>query len=136
MARRYIRADEATAHPFDDVPDLPCRDEPDEWFPKQGGSAVVAKQGCSRCPVQAACLAWALENEQSVGVWGGYAADARKTLHPAVRARLIGEGRALLADLAAARERNVHGRTTPATASNAGGYAVTVSAPNPAVDRG
>lgn len=114
MARAYIRAGEAAGHPFDDVPGLPCRRNPDAWFPQQGASAVAAKQGCSVCPIEAACLAWALLNGQNAGVWGGYAADGRRNLHPAVRARLIDEGRAQLDELAAARDRNARGRTTAA----------------------
>ncbi|MBK3553396.1 WhiB family transcriptional regulator [Streptomyces sp. MBT61] len=54
-----------------------CREEdPDLFFPiGSTGPAVVqteeAKAVCRTCPVQAACLEWALENGQDSGIWGG-----------------------------------------------------------------
>ncbi len=114
MARAYERASARAGHPFDDVPDLPCRRNPDAWFPQQGGHATEAKEGCASCPVEDACLTWALQTDQGTGVWGGYAADARRSLHPAVKARLIDAGRAQLVELTAARDRALRGRTTAA----------------------
>ncbi|MFF8844238.1 WhiB family transcriptional regulator [Streptomyces sp. NPDC015127] len=63
-----------------------CRNEdPDLFFPVgTGGPALVqaeaAKQVCARCPVREQCLAWALENGQATGVWGGLSEDERRSL--------------------------------------------------------
>ncbi len=43
--------------------------------------AEQAKRICGGCPVQAACLRWALENREDEGVWGGTTADERRVLH-------------------------------------------------------
>lgn len=54
-----------------------CRDEdPELFFPiGTGGPALVqteqAKAVCHRCPVIDPCLEWAVETNQSTGVWGG-----------------------------------------------------------------
>lgn len=44
---------------------------PDLFFPAQGHSTRVAKQICASCPVRIECLAYALENNEPDGVWGG-----------------------------------------------------------------
>lgn len=63
-----------------------CREvDPDLFFPvahtygwrKQ---TAAAKKVCSRCPVQPACLEWALETGQRAGVWGGLAEGERLSL--------------------------------------------------------
>lgn len=47
---------------------------PDAWFPEPGGSTVAVKKVCASCPVRAECLAYALRNGESEGVWGGLSA--------------------------------------------------------------
>lgn len=58
-----------------------CREVgPELFYPDQGGSAIYAdpKLICSRCPVQSACLKYALDNMNDdiengtygVGMWG------------------------------------------------------------------
>jgi WhiB family redox-sensing transcriptional regulator len=40
----------------------------------------AAKDVCSRCPVRAECLAFALANGEEFGVWGGMDPDERFAL--------------------------------------------------------
>jgi WhiB family redox-sensing transcriptional regulator len=61
-----------------------CRDapDPDLWFPVgDSGPALLqvaeAKEICRHCPAAAACLAYALETNQSDGVWGGMTVGER-----------------------------------------------------------
>ncbi|MEU5286321.1 WhiB family transcriptional regulator [Streptomyces sp. CA-278952] len=76
-----------------------CRDEdPDLFFPiGSTGPAVVqakeAKAVCRSCPVQAACLEWALENKQESGIWGGLSEDERRALKRRSRRRAEARGR-------------------------------------------
>lgn len=52
----------------------PCQTtDPDVWFAEQGSSGDYrnARKLCQRCPVVQQCLTYALENEESFGVWGG-----------------------------------------------------------------
>ena len=51
--------------------------DPEEFFPDQGESCEAAKRVCQGCPVEARCLAYALENEIPYGVWGGATAAER-----------------------------------------------------------
>jgi WhiB family transcriptional regulator, redox-sensing transcriptional regulator len=61
-----------------------CRDEdPELFFPiGNSGPALLqiaeAKTVCRRCPVVSRCLAWALENGEDTGVWGGMSEDERR----------------------------------------------------------
>ncbi|MFF1836437.1 WhiB family transcriptional regulator [Streptomyces sp. NPDC058231] len=63
-----------------------CRDEdPDLFFPiGSTGPALVqteeAKAVCRGCPVREQCLAWAMENGQDSGVWGGLGETERRAL--------------------------------------------------------
>ncbi|MET8168690.1 WhiB family transcriptional regulator [Streptomyces sp. NPDC102259] len=70
-----------------------CRHEdPDLFFPiGTSGPALLqteqAKTVCRRCPVQEACLGWAMETDQSLGVWGGTSENERRALKRRIRAR-------------------------------------------------
>ncbi len=63
-----------------------CRDaDPDLFFPigTAGNSlrqADEAKRICRRCPAQNQCLAWALENGITDGVWGGTTENERRAI--------------------------------------------------------
>ena len=63
-----------------------CRDADSDLFFPVGttGPALrqidVAKRICRDCPVQARCLAWALENGITDGVWGGTTPDERRVI--------------------------------------------------------
>jgi WhiB family redox-sensing transcriptional regulator len=53
----------------------------DWWFPEDNSrpEPEVLKV-CGRCPVQAECLEFALENNEKYGVWGGLSPNKRKLL--------------------------------------------------------
>jgi WhiB family redox-sensing transcriptional regulator len=63
-----------------------CLDENPELFFPVGttGPAVAqvdeAKSICGGCEVRSECLAWALEENQDHGVWGGLSEDERRSL--------------------------------------------------------
>ena len=51
---------------------LPCRrEDPELFFAESPRDVEVAKSLCGTCPVQAECLAGALERREPWGVWGG-----------------------------------------------------------------
>ena len=51
---------------------LPChRVDPDLFFAESPADVERAKALCVGCPLQAACLAEALERREPWGVWGG-----------------------------------------------------------------
>jgi WhiB family transcriptional regulator, redox-sensing transcriptional regulator len=66
-----------------------CRDaDPDLFFPiATTGPALrqvqEAIQICQTCPIQARCLAWALEQGVTDGVWGGTTAEQRRAIRTA-----------------------------------------------------
>lgn len=59
------------------LPRAACRTpEGVELFLDEGGSTVAAcKAICAGCPEREACLAWALVQESTWGVWAGYTAS-------------------------------------------------------------
>lgn len=63
-----------------------CRDEDPELFFPIGSHGparaqlAAAKEVCSRCPVRAHCLAWAVAEGDLDGVWGGTSEDERREL--------------------------------------------------------
>lgn len=74
-----------------------CKAHPladDIFYPGQGTSARAAKELCYSCPVQRACLEWALDNNEQDGIWGGLGINARK--------KILAERRAAAAQTAAA----------------------------------
>ncbi|MFG2573777.1 WhiB family transcriptional regulator [Streptomyces sp. NPDC048481] len=70
-----------------------CRTEdPDLFFPiGTSGPALMqteqAKAVCRRCPVREPCLEWAMETDQTLGVWGGTSETERRALKRRIRAR-------------------------------------------------
>jgi len=53
----------------------PCTTtDPEAFFPEQGEFTTAAKKLCKQCPVQTECLTYALETNQTYGVWGGLSA--------------------------------------------------------------
>jgi WhiB family transcriptional regulator, redox-sensing transcriptional regulator len=59
--------------------------DPELFFPLSSmgpslGQLTEAKKVCSRCPVQAECLDFALSTNQMHGVWGGTSEDERRHL--------------------------------------------------------
>lgn len=51
---------------------LPCRvGDAEWWFAESPTDVEFAKSLCGTCPLQAACLAGALDRSEPWGVWGG-----------------------------------------------------------------
>jgi len=51
---------------------IPCRvNDPELWFAEHGDQVEQAKALCRTCPLQAGCLAGAIERREPWGVWGG-----------------------------------------------------------------
>lgn len=63
-----------------------CRTEDPELFFPVGNAGPAklqvrkAQRVCAVCPVSAACLAYALDMGESLGVWGGTSEEERRTL--------------------------------------------------------
>lgn len=51
-----------------------------ERGPSRRRRELNAKRVCAQCPVQRACLAWALRTREPYGVWGGMSTDEREQL--------------------------------------------------------
>jgi WhiB family transcriptional regulator, redox-sensing transcriptional regulator len=66
--------------------DAACRDaDPELFFPiGPAGPALrqidEAKRICRACPARTQCLAWALDQEVTDGVWGGTTEDERRAI--------------------------------------------------------
>ncbi|HLU34027.1 MAG TPA: WhiB family transcriptional regulator [Natronosporangium sp.] len=54
--------------------------DPETFFPAPSEPADPAIELCRSCPVQGACLAWALEAGDLHGVWGGTTARERRAM--------------------------------------------------------
>ncbi|KJK39265.1 transcriptional regulator [Streptomyces variegatus] len=52
----------------------------DFFFPEPGSSVREAKRICGMCPIRAACLEYALDNDERFGVWGGLSEKERLDL--------------------------------------------------------
>ena len=66
-----------------------CAGKPQEWFfPQRGDDVRPAKAVCASCPVNAECLAWALEQDTTTlqGIWGGTSMRERRQLRRDQRA--------------------------------------------------
>ena len=63
-----------------------CRDtDPELFFPigtkgNASRQAEQAKRVCRACPAQIQCLAWALDNGVTDGVWGATTPDERRII--------------------------------------------------------
>ncbi len=56
-----------------------CLDaDPETFFPEKGGSTKEAKRVCGECGVRDECLAYALENDERFGIWGGLSERERR----------------------------------------------------------
>lgn len=79
----------------------PCQTtDPELWFgvPEYGNSFdqisyTAAKQFCNRCPVQEACLQYALKAPETHGVWGGLSPKERQAMRNAGRRTAVKLGR-------------------------------------------
>jgi WhiB family redox-sensing transcriptional regulator len=58
-----------------------CRGvDPDIFYPVTDEDAEEAKAICAQCPVQHACLEWALSTREREGVWGGATERERRRI--------------------------------------------------------
>ena len=58
-----------------------CRDrDPGMFFPADERSTQEAKSVCRECPVRDHCLAYAVDNRITDGVWGGLSELERRAL--------------------------------------------------------
>lgn len=59
---------------------LCAQTDPEAFFPEKGGSTREAKGICAECEVRAACLDYALANDERFGIWGGLSERERRKL--------------------------------------------------------
>lgn len=59
----------------------------DDFFPERGGSTVIAKAICGKCPVQEECLEYAVERKERFGIWGGKSERERRAIRRERRAK-------------------------------------------------
>lgn len=50
------------------------------FFPERGESSREAKAVCHACDVQAECLAYAVNNGEKHGIWGGISEKGRRAI--------------------------------------------------------
>lgn len=61
--------------------DAACADKAgDLWYEDNPRYSVDAKAICKECPAVAICLRWAIDTNESWGVWGGLTAKERDNL--------------------------------------------------------
>jgi WhiB family redox-sensing transcriptional regulator len=68
---------------LDEVGETPCMSAPNLFFiekDEKGYSANDARKLCGMCPIRADCAAYALENRERYGIWGGMTWNERKAL--------------------------------------------------------
>jgi WhiB family transcriptional regulator, redox-sensing transcriptional regulator len=76
--------------------DAACRGaDPDLFFPISTTGAALrqieqAKRICRNCPVRIQCLAWAVDNGVTDGVWGGTTEDERRIIRSLQASRAHG----------------------------------------------
>jgi WhiB family redox-sensing transcriptional regulator len=54
--------------------------DPELFWPDKGGSTLHGKAVCRGCPVIAECLNFAVEHNETSGIWGGLTARERNRL--------------------------------------------------------
>lgn len=54
--------------------------DPEAFFPEKGGSTREAKRVCLVCEVRDDCLAYALDNDERFGIWGGMSERERRKM--------------------------------------------------------
>jgi WhiB family transcriptional regulator, redox-sensing transcriptional regulator len=78
--------------------DAACRNaDPGLFFPPGTAGPALrqideAKRICRTCPAQIQCLAWALDNEVTDGIWGGTTEDERRAMQNAPARMATGRG--------------------------------------------
>lgn len=69
---------------YDDA--LCAQVDPGAFFPPKGASLRPAKRVCAACPVRDECLAFAMDNNELHGVWGGLSELDRRKMRKAAAA--------------------------------------------------
>ena len=64
---------------------LCAQTDPEAFFPEKGGSTRDAKRVCEACPVQSACLDYAMSKDEKFGIWGGLSERERRRLRRLAR---------------------------------------------------
>jgi WhiB family transcriptional regulator, redox-sensing transcriptional regulator len=64
--------------------------DPEIFFPPAGDPAREARKICGHCPVRDDCLTYALEANESFGIWGGLDPEERCSLRRRTRAKADG----------------------------------------------
>ena len=59
---------------------LCAQNDPELFFPEEGGTTAPAKRVCARCLVRAECLQDALDRGERFGIWGGLSERERRKL--------------------------------------------------------
>ena len=59
---------------------LCAQTDPEAFFPEKGGSTREAKNICGGCEVQVQCLAFAMDNDERYGIYGGLSPRDRQRL--------------------------------------------------------
>lgn len=54
--------------------------DPQTFYPETDEEADAAKDVCAVCPVQGACLEFALARREKEGVWGGFTERERRRI--------------------------------------------------------
>jgi WhiB family transcriptional regulator, redox-sensing transcriptional regulator len=76
---------------------LCAQTDPETFFPERGTPTTPAKRICRACPVQDACLEYALVHDERFGVWGGTSPIERRALRRergiGTQANAVREGR-------------------------------------------
>ena len=54
--------------------------DPQIFYPETDEEAAIAKTVCAGCPVQGACLEYALGRREKEGVWGGCTERERRRI--------------------------------------------------------
>ena len=57
-----------------------CQGRTAEMFPTDTRGQKAAAAICARCPCRAPCLAWALDNREVHGTWGGVSEHERRRI--------------------------------------------------------
>jgi WhiB family redox-sensing transcriptional regulator len=65
------------------VEDAACRPYPTRWWFSEEVESVEAFLICTTCPVRAACLAFALDHTDLVGIWAATTTRQRRRLRRA-----------------------------------------------------
>jgi hypothetical protein len=71
LARRFDPPSARDEPPVVAYADRACKGSKVPFYPEHATGYAAAIAVCKTCPHIFECLAWALETEQSFGVWGG-----------------------------------------------------------------